>query len=89
MAIGPVDFGASTGGKYPDPMRLFLIVLDECVFTLNAASLEDTNDFLNKEYPKNIEKPFAIMELNNEFKILDTPFMEKLVANCRELFNVQ
>ena len=89
MAIGPVDFGASTGGKYPDPMRLFLIVLDERVFTLNAASLEDTNDFLMKEYPQNIEKPFAIMELTNEFKILDTPFMEKLVDNCRELFNVQ
>lgn len=89
MAIGPIEFFASTGGKYPDPMRLFLIVLDERVFILNAFSLEYVNDFLKEEYPENIEKPFAIMELTNQFKILDTPFMEKLVDNCRELFNTQ
>ncbi len=52
MAIGPIDFGASTGGKYPDPMRLFLIVLDERVFTLNAASLRHQRFLKERVSPK-------------------------------------
>lgn len=90
MAIGPIDFATSTGGKYDDPMRFFLIVLDEHVFILNACSLEDVNNFLKKEFPENIEKPFAIIELTNyQLKILDKPFIEKLVDDCRELFNIR
>ncbi|MCY8280004.1 hypothetical protein [Bacillus inaquosorum] len=90
MAIGAIDFATSTGGKYDDPMRVFLIVLDEHVFILNASSLEDVNNFLKKEFPENIEKPFAIMELTNyQLKILDKPYIEKFVNDCRELFNTQ
>ncbi|MDU0813881.1 hypothetical protein P9738_08060 [Bacillus siamensis] len=48
MAIGPIDFATSTGGKYDDPMGVFLIVLDEHVFILNACFLEDVNNFLKK-----------------------------------------
>ncbi|WP_241211247.1 hypothetical protein [Bacillus atrophaeus] len=48
MGIAPIDFATSTGGKYDDPMRVFLIVLDEHVFILNAFSLEDINNFLKK-----------------------------------------
>ncbi|MEH7628204.1 hypothetical protein [Bacillus subtilis] len=90
MAIASIDFATSTGGKYDDPMRVFLIVLDEHVFILNAYSLEDVNNFLKKEFTENIEKPFAIMELTNyQLKILDKSYIEKLVDDCRELFNTR
>lgn len=85
MAIGPIDFATSTGGKYDDPMGVFLIVLDEHVFILNACFLENVNNFLKKEFPENIEKPIAIMELTN----LDKLYIEKLIDDCRELFNTR
>lgn len=57
---------------------------------MNACSLEDVNNFLKKEFPENIKKPFAIIELTNyQLKILDKPFIEKLVDDCRELFNIR